>query len=46
MYPVEYVLHLAQAPDRPESEPTDFQEAFDFWFLTQCLLAIGRHNML
>ncbi|KAJ7482729.1 hypothetical protein FB451DRAFT_121952 [Mycena latifolia] len=46
MYPVEYALELAQGHYTPESEPRDFQEAFDFWFLQQCLLAIGRHNML
>ncbi|KAJ7474611.1 hypothetical protein B0H11DRAFT_1866205 [Mycena galericulata] len=45
-YPVDYVLHLAEAQHSPESEPHDFQEAFDYWFLRQCLLAIGRYNML
>ncbi|KAJ7886334.1 hypothetical protein B0H13DRAFT_2666706 [Mycena leptocephala] len=44
MYPVQYVLRLAQGQYSPESEPADFQEAFDFWFLRQCLLGIGRHN--
>ncbi|KAF7339232.1 hypothetical protein MVEN_02001000 [Mycena venus] len=46
MYPVDYVLHLAQARYSPESEPADFQEAFDFWMLRQCLLGIGRHNLI
>ncbi|KAJ7828177.1 hypothetical protein B0H13DRAFT_2373352 [Mycena leptocephala] len=45
-YPVEYVLRLAQVHYSPESEPANFQEAFDFWFLYQCLIAIGRHNIL
>ncbi|KAJ7621563.1 hypothetical protein DFH06DRAFT_772897 [Mycena polygramma] len=44
-YPVEHVLHLAAGRYAPESEPADFQEAFDFWFLRQALLAIGRHSM-
>ncbi|KAF7348848.1 hypothetical protein MVEN_01404800 [Mycena venus] len=46
MYPVDYVLHLAQGRYSPESEPADFQEAFDFWMLRQCLLGIGRHNLI
>ncbi|KAJ7186598.1 hypothetical protein C8R46DRAFT_1024634 [Mycena filopes] len=46
LYPVDYVFQLAQAQYSPESEPSDFQEAFDFWLLQQCLLAIGRHNIL
>ncbi|KAJ6551624.1 hypothetical protein B0H19DRAFT_1073286 [Mycena capillaripes] len=45
-YPVEHVLRLAQAQYVPEGEPGDFQEAFDFWFLHQCLIHIGRHNIL
>ncbi|KAJ7149802.1 hypothetical protein C8R43DRAFT_951776 [Mycena crocata] len=45
-YPIDYVLQLSQRHYSPEGEPADFQEAFDFWFLQQCLLAIGRHNML
>ncbi|KAJ7456993.1 hypothetical protein FB451DRAFT_1142912 [Mycena latifolia] len=40
-FPVDYVLQLAQA-----HQPADFQEAFDFWILQQCLLGIGRHNIL
>lgn len=45
-YPVDYVFTLARAHYVPEEEPGDFQEAFDFWFLYQCLIAIGRHSML
>ncbi|KAK7016895.1 hypothetical protein R3P38DRAFT_3202196 [Favolaschia claudopus] len=45
-FPVEYALRLAEVQYVPEGEPGDFQEAFDFWFLTQCLIAIGRHNMM
>jgi hypothetical protein len=45
-YPVEHVLRLAQVHYNPEAEPASFQEAFDFWFLYQCLIAIGRHNIL
>ncbi|KAF8157367.1 hypothetical protein K438DRAFT_1861757 [Mycena galopus ATCC 62051] len=45
-YPVEHVLRLAQAQYVPEGEPGDFQEAFDFWFLYQCLIAIGRYNIV
>ncbi|KAJ7128847.1 hypothetical protein C8R46DRAFT_926163, partial [Mycena filopes] len=44
-YPVEYALHLAEGNYASDSEPASFQDAFDFWFLQQCLLAIGRHNM-
>ncbi|KAJ7664641.1 hypothetical protein DFH06DRAFT_1324181 [Mycena polygramma] len=45
-YPVQYVLDLAQLQYLPQSEPSDFQEAFDFWFLYQCLVSIGRHNIV
>ncbi|KAF8144145.1 hypothetical protein K438DRAFT_1874527 [Mycena galopus ATCC 62051] len=45
-YPVEHVLRLAQAQYIPEGEPGDFQEAFDFWFLYQCLIAIGHYNIV
>ncbi|KAJ7149912.1 hypothetical protein C8R46DRAFT_915441, partial [Mycena filopes] len=46
-YPVQHVLRLAQAQYGPGSgsEAGDFQEAFDYWFLDQCLRGIGRHNM-
>ncbi|KAJ6494112.1 hypothetical protein C8R47DRAFT_974956 [Mycena vitilis] len=45
-YPVQHVLDLAQLQYLPQSEPSDFQEAFDFWFLYQCLVSIGRHNIV
>ncbi|KAF8173862.1 hypothetical protein K438DRAFT_1850161 [Mycena galopus ATCC 62051] len=45
-YPVEHVLRLAQAQYIPEGEPGDFQEVFDFWFLYQCLIAIGCYNIV
>ncbi|KAK6969432.1 hypothetical protein R3P38DRAFT_3413436 [Favolaschia claudopus] len=45
-FPVEYALRLAEARYVPEGEPRDFQEAFDYWFLTQSLIAIGRHSMM
>ncbi|KAJ7015854.1 hypothetical protein C8F04DRAFT_1204945 [Mycena alexandri] len=46
-YPVQFVLLLAQAPYGPGSgsEAANFQEAFDYWFLYQCLLGIGRHSI-
>ncbi|KAK7014499.1 hypothetical protein R3P38DRAFT_2950022 [Favolaschia claudopus] len=43
---VEYALRLAEVRYVPEGEPRDFQEAFDYWFLTQSLIAIGRHSMM
>ncbi|KAK6988752.1 hypothetical protein R3P38DRAFT_3094196 [Favolaschia claudopus] len=45
-FPVEYALRLAEVRYVPEGEPRDFQEAFDYWFLTQSLIAIGRHSMM
>ncbi|KAJ7769140.1 hypothetical protein DFH07DRAFT_1006888 [Mycena maculata] len=45
-YPVQYVLSLAQAQYSPQSEPANFQEAFDYWFLRQCLLGIGRYSIM
>ncbi|KAK7015331.1 hypothetical protein R3P38DRAFT_2543761, partial [Favolaschia claudopus] len=45
-FPVEYALRLAEVRYVPEGEPRDFQEAFDYWFLTQSLIAIGHHSMM
>ncbi|KAK6997297.1 hypothetical protein R3P38DRAFT_3065552 [Favolaschia claudopus] len=45
-FPVEYALRLAEVRYVPEGESRDFQEAFDYWFLTQSLIAIGRHSMM
>ncbi|KAJ7088384.1 hypothetical protein B0H15DRAFT_885773 [Mycena belliarum] len=46
LFPVEYLFHLAQAQYNTQSEPANFQEAFDYWVLRQCLLGIGRYSML
>ncbi|KAK6992846.1 hypothetical protein R3P38DRAFT_3224689 [Favolaschia claudopus] len=44
-YPAEYLLQLASTTYTEGSEPSNFQEAFNFWILRECLLTIGRHSM-
>ncbi|KAK6988902.1 hypothetical protein R3P38DRAFT_238389 [Favolaschia claudopus] len=44
-YPIDYLFQLASGIYTEGSEPSTFQEAFDFWILRECLLTIGRHSM-
>lgn len=44
--PGSYLLGLAQSPYPSLSEPHNFSEAFDHWFLCEILTAIGGHSML
>ena len=46
--PASYITTLISEPyPSPSSDgPANFEEAFNFWFLTEILTAIGGHNML
>ena len=47
--PASYIIALINGiypPTIPDPGPSSFGEAFNFWFLTEILSAIGGHNML
>jgi hypothetical protein len=47
--PASHIITLTKRvyPSDPNSGgPMTFREAFNFWLLTEILLAIGGHNML
>ena len=46
LLPISYLEQLVERRSRGEDSFTSLFQAFEHWFLVECLAAIGSHTML